>query len=355
MTLKKELLEIPHALRQMFEEGRPLYDAVIRRVSWGERPIFMVGNGPSYRAALSGAWAFETLLGLPVIVQRPAVFSAYTSRALAVRSLVMAVSGPGDCQETLQAATKAKKRGAIVCAITADPASELAQAADIAVNYGPGGPPDEGTPSVFCRHAVMLFLAVAAARVLKAPAPLIDAQEEELGKMAAHVEWVLDQISDAGSALAKELGPLPNLYVVGGGPFHPVALEAASRLRQLAGVRASGFELMHFQQEFRQISQPGAGILYLSSSRCKLKEQVHQSVRESRQKDGPKIFVITDGNDRQLSEHADLAVLLPVLTEAGGALLALAFLELVTHCAAQASAHGVPRRRLAVKPPAGTE
>jgi glutamine---fructose-6-phosphate transaminase (isomerizing) len=338
VTIKKELLEIPQALRQMYEEGRPLYDAVIRGADWRERPIFIVGNNSSYLAALSGAWAFESLLGLPVIVRRPAVFSAYTRRALAVRSLVMAVSGSAECEETLQAARNAKTSGAIVWAITTNPASELANLANAVVNCYAGESPAGGSRSVFCRHAVMLFLAVAAARVLKAPDAMLNAHEEELGKLARHVEWVLNQISDAASALANELGLLPRLYIVGGGPFHPVAVQAASRLRQLASIRASGYELMHFQQALRQGPQPGRGILYLSSSRSKLKEQVHHSVRESRQKGDPKIFAITDNNDRQLSQRAGLAVLLPALTEPGAALLALAFLELATHYAAQSSA-----------------
>jgi len=350
VTIKKELLEIPHALQQMSEEGRPLYDAVVRRFSWSERPIFIVGNGSDYLAALGGAGAFESLLGLPAIVRRPAVFSAYTVSALTARSLVIAVSGSGECEETLQAAQKAKRRGAIVWAITANPASELARLADAVVNNYSGTSSAEGIQSVFCQHAVMLFLAVTAARALKAPAPFLNAQEEELGQLGKHVEWVLNQISDAGGALAKEFGPLPNLYVVGGGPFHPVALQAACHLRQLAGVRASGFELMHFHHSILQDLQPGSGILYLSSSRCKLKEQVHQSARESRQKGNPKIFAITDGNDRQLSERADLAVLLPVLTEAGGALLTLAFLGLVTSCAAPAATRGSIAHRKAGEP-----
>ncbi len=350
VTIRKELLEIPHALQQMFEEGRPLYDSVVRRFSWSERPVFIVGNGPAYLAALSGARAFESLLDLPAVVRRPVVFSAYTASTLTARSLLIAVSGPGECEETLQAAKKAKDRGTLVWAVTANPASELARLADAVVNYYPGTSSAEGIQSIFCQHAVMLFLAVAAARALKAPAPLLNTQEEELGQMSKHVQWVLDQISDAGSALAKELGPLPNLYVVGGGPFHPVALQAACHLRQLAGARARGFELTHFQQVFRQISEPGSGILFLSSSRCKLKGQVHQSVRESRQRGNQKIFAITDGNDRQLSERADLAVLLPVLTEAGGALLTLAFLDLVTSCAALAATRGPVGHRQEGKP-----
>lgn len=343
MNIKNELLEIPHALQQMSEEGRPQYDALIRRASWTERPVFMVGDGSSYMAALSGAWAFESLLGVPVIVRRPAAFSAYTIPALAVRSLVIVVSSSGEDEETVQAARRARSRGAIVWAVTTSPTSELVKLADAVVNYFAGASPAEGALSVFCRHAVMFYLAAAAAPVLKGSARHLAEFEEELAKLPRHVEWVLNQISDAGRALASELAPLPKAFVVGGGPFHPVAMQAADQLGKLAGVNSHACELLHFHQAFHHTPQPGEGILCLSSSRCGLKEQVHESVREHRQKADQKIFAITDGNDRQLSERATLAVLLPVLTEAGGALLALAFLDLVTHYAAQTAPRGSSR------------
>ena len=349
MTTRQELLEIPQALRQMSEEGRRAYDAIIRSASWSQRPVFMIGDGASYFAALTGAWAFESLLGLPVIVRRPAVFSAYTRHAIAVHSLVIAISSSSEGEETLQAVKNAKRHGAVVWVISPNPESELAELADAVADCYAAESPAEGSRSVFCRHAATLFLAVAAAQVLKAPAPMLNTQEGELGKLATNVEWILNRISDAGSALAKELGQLSDLYIVGGGSFHPVALQAASRLRQLAGVNASGFDLMHFQQDFRQISQPGAGILYLSSSRCRLKEQAHRSVAEFRQMGGQKLFAVTDNNDRQLSQRSDLAVLLPGLTEAGGALLTLAFLELAVSYASQDSTHAAALRRPASK------
>jgi DNA-binding MurR/RpiR family transcriptional regulator len=341
VNIRKELLEIPDALRQMWKEGRPLYDALIRRVNWSERPVFILGNGPAYPAALSGAWAFESLLGMPVVVQRPGVFNAYTSRALAVRSLVIVLDGPEACEETLAAAKKARGRGAIVWAMTPTPTGELAALADATANDYSGESAGEGPRSIFCRHAGMIFLAVAAARVLQSPGRMPGVQEEELEKLARHAEWVLNQIPDAASALAKEIAPLPELCVTGGGAFHPVALEAARGL----GQRAMGFEVHDFQQSRRPVFQPDPGILYLSSSRCGLKAQVHRSVREARQEGKPRIFAVTDGNDRQLSERADLAVLLPVLTEAGGALLTLVFLELVASFVAQAPAPSTVRRR----------
>ena len=329
----------------MAEEGRPACDALVRRVNWGDKPVFIIGNGASYPAALGGAWAFESILGTPAVVRRPAAFSAVTSQALSVRSLVIVLDGPQNPQDTLAAAGKAKKRGAIVWVVTSDPAGELAGMADGVVNDYAGESAGEGTRAVFCRHAAMLFLAVAAAKVLKAPTAALNTQEEELGRLGQHVEWIVEKIPDAASALAKELAPLHGVAFVGGGAFHPVALQAADRLRRTAGVNSRGFDLPDFQQDLPSNFQPDSGIVYLSSSRCGLKAQVHQSASELRQQGKYRILAVTDANDRQLSERADLSVLLPALTEAGGALTTLAFLELVAYYAAQAASPASARRR----------
>lgn len=344
MTVRKELLEIPDALRQILEEGRPLYDSLIRRVNWGEKPVFILGNGPSYAAALSGMWVFQSLLGVPAIVERPAAFNAYASRALAGHSLVMIMEGSDDSEAALAAAQKARTGGATVWAITANPSGELATLADATVNDFAAQSNPDGVRSVFCRHAVMLFLAVAAAQVLKAPAAVLNAQQEELEKLPTHVEWVLNQIPEAAKALAKEIRTLPQLSITGGGAFYPIALRSAERMRQSAAIAAQGNELLDFSQSSSRLSAPGSGILYLSSSRCRLKEQVYTSIHDERKKGNHRTFAITDGNDRKLSERADMTVLLPVLTEAGGALVTLAFLELVAGFAAQPSAEGLRRK-----------
>jgi len=339
VNIRNDLSQIPDALRQMCKEGLPLYDALVRRFGWSQRPVFMLGDGPSYPAALAGAWAFQSLLGMPVVVERPRVFNAYTFRALAPRSLVIVVAGPHDGEDTLAAASKATRHGAAVWAITPDRASELAALADAAVTDYSVSPADEGSRSVFCRHAAMLFLAVAAARALKAPAKSPNPQQEDLTKLAGHVDWVLNQVSDAARALAKQMSALPGLYLTGGGAFYPVALQASKSLRRLGNVSALGVELLDFEQSLREITQPGSGIVYLSSSRCGLRQQLHRSVRNARQDAARKIFAITDGNDRQLSDRADMAILLPILTEAGAALLSLVFLELAS------SYVGPPARR----------
>jgi glucosamine 6-phosphate synthetase-like amidotransferase/phosphosugar isomerase protein len=344
VNIRKELLEIPGALRRMLEEGRPLYDGLIRRISWGERPVYMLGDGPSYPAALSGARAFESFLGMPVIVERAGAFSAYTSRTLARRSLVVISAGPEVSEETLEATRKAQSRGAIVWAVTPEPAGELAALADATVTDFSGKSAGNTPLPIFCRHAALVLLAAAAARALKAPAQAQGSREVDLEKLPDQVEWVITQISDAARALAKEMAALPEIAVAGGGAFYPAALQAACSLHQPNGLRARGFEVLEFQQSRRRVLHPGSGVLYLSSSRCGLKAQVQQSARELRQAGQQKIFALTDANDRPLSEGADMAVLLPILTESAAALLTLVFLELAASFTAQDSARTPSRQ-----------
>ena len=344
-NMRQEILEIPRALRLMWAKGRPQYDALVRRASWSERPVFITGSGSSYSAALTGAYAFESLMQLPVVVRSPEVFTAYTSSVLASRSLLIAISPSGECEKTLEAAQAAKSRGAMVWGLTANPASRLgALAAGIAPLYLHEAP-DDGMQSALCQHAAMLFLALAAARVLKRPAAFVEAQETELEKLPENIERVHNQFTDAARALAGELRSLPKVVVTGGGLYHPAALQAAHHLEKLAGLPAAGFELLHFRDAELPLIEKDTGVVILSGSRCALKAVVHQVGADTGEKNGGKLFAITDSNDQQFSGSAAISVLLPALTEPGGALLALAFLDCVTHHAAGHSAESSRRAR----------
>lgn len=344
--MKQEILEIPRALRMMWAKGRPQYDALVRRGAWSEKPVFITGSGSSFCAALTGGYAFESFLRMPAVVRTPGVFNAYTSAVLSPRSLLIAISPSGECEKTLEAARRAKARGAIVWALTTNPESALGNLADgIAEIYLHEASAD-GIQSAFCQHAAMVFLALAASRALKRPASLLTKQEAELEKLPENVEWVQNQFTDAARALAGEIKGLRGLLVVGGGLYHPAALQTSCHLVELAGVNSRGLELLHFSDILPTLRETDTGVLILSGSRCALKAEAHQAARDVGKKDQGKLFAITDGNDRQLSDSVTLSVLLPTLAEPAGALLTLAFLDSVLHHAARNSAASSGRARL---------
>ncbi len=329
--MKDEILEIPRALRLMWSEGRTQYDALVRSAPWTEKPVFIIGSGASYWAALAGAYAFESLLKVPAIARTPEVFGAYTLSALPAHSLLVAISASGQCEKTLEAARLAKKRGARVWALTADPTSELGKLVDGIAKLYLHEAPAEGIQSVFCRHAAMLFLVLAAARVLKGPSSLLETQERELEKLPESIEWVEHQFNDAARALAVECSSLSNLWLVGAGHYHPIACQAADQWAELAGVPARGMDIAEFQHLLPILLTADTGVLFLSGSRGALKAEIHQAARTVARTSSQKLFAITDTNDAHLSRRATLSVLLPTLTEPAGALLTLAFLDCVVH------------------------
>ena len=350
--MRQEILEIPRAVRVMWVKRRSQYNALVRQGVWGEKPVFITGSGSSYCAALTGAYAFESLLRLPVVVREPGVFNTYTSSALALRSLLIAISPSGDCARTLEAAQRAKERGAIVWGVTANPMSPLGQLADGIVPIHLHEASADGIQSAVCQHAAMLFLALAAARTLHRPVSALEAQETELEKLPERIERVHNQFTDAARALAGELRNLPKVVLAGGGFYHPVALQAAHHLADLAGLPAEGSELLHFREVLAPRLQTGTAVLILSGSRSRLKTEVHQAARDAGEKTGVKLFAITDNDDHELSRNATLSVLLPTLTEPAGALLALAFLGSVIHHAeaGRKGSSGLHRHRLAKSP-----
>ena len=225
MSIRQEILNIPEALRETLEKGRPEFEEVIRQTRWASRPIFMVGSGSSHLAALAGALAFESLLGLPVVARRALDFRAYSTTALERRSILFALSQSGESAETLEAARAARRRGAVVLALTGNPAGALAKLADGVFLVRAGEDVKPRTRAVVCQHATLAAISVLAARILKRPDPQVAALEEEIWGLPAQIEWVLTQFKDAASSLATELRAAKGVSVAGLGFYTPTALQ----------------------------------------------------------------------------------------------------------------------------------
>jgi fructoselysine-6-P-deglycase FrlB-like protein len=339
MDLKQEILDIPRALRETLEKGRPEYDALVRQTRWGDGPIYIVGSGPPLIAGLTAAYAFESLLGWPAVVREAAVFQAYSAAVLRPRSVLLAISPAGEDRETLEVAEMARGRGATVLALTGNAQSALAQAADGVFLVRAGEESGAGAKVALCQQAAASCVGLTAARVLKRRSPQLEAMEADFEKLPADVEWVLAQLTDAARSFAAEMKGWRSLGAVGGGFYHPGALQWAWLVRKLSAIDARGFEVAEFLHGPRPSLEREAAIVVLSGSRCRAKKHIHHLVERLR-KAKIRTLSVTDGNDPEVSRHSDLAVLLPVLSELAGATLALALLHWVAYHAVRGQEPG---------------
>ncbi|HEV2348410.1 MAG TPA: SIS domain-containing protein [Terriglobia bacterium] len=345
LDLHQQVLSGPRDLRETLEKGRREFEAMVRRVRWGEGPLFVVGTGPSYFAALTGVFAFEGLLGFPVIARRAVDFEAYAASVLRQRSLVLALSNSGETAATLDAARAARARGAVVLAMTQNPASTLAQTADLMVQLRAGETTETFLSTHLCQQAAVGYLALVAAQVLKRHHHHLDVLEDEFAQLPAQVERIQTHMQDAVHALAAELKDLTALSVVGGGFYHPIALQAARLLYGNSRLRAEGVEEGAFRTEAPAPGAAAPAVLFLSGAHCRVKKRMHATSAEA-QKAGMKIYSVTDANDRELQETSNLSLLLPELTEMVGSTLTLA---LVQSLAEHACRHA--KREPGVQPP----
>ena len=343
MDIRQQILDTPQALRETLEKGRPEYEALVRRVRWGEVPIYMAGSGSSFVGALTGVYAFEGLLGWPVVARPALDFALYSGSVLRPRSVFLAVSNSGETHETLEAARTARGRGAEVLALTNNPTSALAALADFVFLLRAGEASKPGVQTVLCQQAALGFMSLMAARVLKRHHHQLDVLEQEFARLPANVELIRAQLSDAVRALAAELRGVSNVWIVGGGFYHPVALQAALLFREVAPMRADGFDAAGPHRGFLPSSDNGLAVLFPSGSACRLKKEIHAQAQQARRA-GVKILAVTDANDRELANASTLAVMLPGLTEMVGSTLALALLQSVA-CHLASDSRSLPERR----------
>lgn len=331
MSIRQEILNTPEALRATLEEGRPEFEALIRRTRWNERPIFLIGSGWSYVAALAGARAFESLLGTPAVVRSSLDFSAYSAGTLERRSVLLAASQSGESAATIEAVRGAKRRGAVVLAVTGSPESTLARLADGVFLVRAGEEPEPRVRTVLCQQAALLSIAVLAAGILRRPDPQVEALEREFHELPGQIEWALTQIRDGARMLASQVREAQGVRVAGAGFYRPTALAAARLLRTLAKIRAACFDPDGENNPQRLDAGSHAAfaahssLLALSGSRCRMKETIRLLASAWRGA-GAQVLAVTDAADRELSAQSSLAVILPAASEIAGSVLTLAVL-----------------------------
>ncbi len=327
METRAKILELPRLLRDTLEKGVHEYEALIRRVRWGESPIYICGCGASLPLGAAGAYLFEWLAGWLALARSASVLEAYSILALRARSVVLVISATGEDAESLEVARLARSRGAVPLALTRQADSRLAKACEGVFLTREEGAEDSAAAAV-CQLAALCSIALTAARLLKRPSTGLDALDDELKRLPEQMEWSFTQLGDALRSLAGELRALDRFWLVGGGLYHPVVERMAWRFGASGEMRGEGIDASNFLSGPLPHFRRGEAALFVSGSRLRARRPLHEAAAELKLKGG-RLLSITDSNDRELVNHSDMAVLLAPASEVGGSLLALALLELM--------------------------
>ena len=131
MTLKSEILDQPavlsRLLRERMGEARRIGGAIGRR---DFDFAFLAARGSSDNAGLYAKYLWGLHNHLPVALAAPSMFSLYQSPPTLKRALVVGISQSGQSPDIVGVLQEGRRQGAPTLAVTNDPGSPLAEAAD---------------------------------------------------------------------------------------------------------------------------------------------------------------------------------------------------------------------------------
>src|SRR5262245_45897404 len=102
------------------------------------RHVVLTARGTSDHAALYAAYLAEIRLGLPAGLASPSAITLFGARPDLRDALVIGVSQSGGSSDLTEVIETARESGALTVAVTNDPASPLAEAAELTVDVAAG-------------------------------------------------------------------------------------------------------------------------------------------------------------------------------------------------------------------------
>ncbi len=227
----KEIFEQP---RVFYETARTANPAPLMDLLRGTPALTIVACGTSYHAGLVAKYLLEECAGIPVRVDHA---SEFRYSIPPVRNPVLAVTQSGETADTLWAVRAAKSRNCPTVALTNVVGSSVTRLADAAIYTRAG--PEVGvaaTKSFIAQLAV--FMALADRLGGGSLAGSIATAHLSIGDL-------LQQDVEEAVAVCRKAR---SIFFVGRGPFYPVALEGALKMKEISYIHAEGYaagELKH--------------------------------------------------------------------------------------------------------------
>lgn len=259
-AMAAEIAETPAVVAAQLEAAAEWTGALRAALPVPLRGVALTARGSSDHAAAYGRYLLEQALAVPAWSTAPSLATRYEAGTVLDGVLAIAVSQSGATPEIVTALERQAAGGAATVAITNDPDSPLAAAADVTIPLGAGV--ETAVPATKTFTATLLAFALAAAAVDRSGRVPLDAaavnaavaaciaDPEGVALTAGGVagDGAVVPSTDGSAAPAGEAGAPQSLAPtvaafaaaeigihLGRGPLLPVAREAALKLIETTG------------------------------------------------------------------------------------------------------------------------
>jgi glucosamine--fructose-6-phosphate aminotransferase (isomerizing) len=266
--LRDEIREQPGVLRGWIETQMQTVSSIAEAIlSRDVQFIFLAARGSSDHAGVYAQYLFGSRNRLPVALATPSLFTMYFQSPQLHNALVIGISQSGQSPDIVKVIEEGRRQGAITLAITNDPGSPLALAAELILGLHTG--PERAVAATKTYTAQLLALAALSVA-------LAGNEEAELAELAAvpgAVQSALELESEA-ERIARRYASMDHCVVLGRGYNYATAQEWALKLKELAYVFTDVYSTADFRHGPIAIVEPGFPVLAVAPEGPVLADQL---------------------------------------------------------------------------------
>jgi glucosamine--fructose-6-phosphate aminotransferase (isomerizing) len=304
--MQKEIFEQPVVVADTLQSYIRPFEGVVALPNvdfdLGEvKRLTIVACGTSFYAGLVAKYWIEQFARVPVDIDVASEFR-YRDPVLEPGGLALFVSQSGETADTLAALRHAKAQQQRIAVVVNVPTSSMAREADLLLPTHAG--PEIGVASTKAFTCQLAVLAALAANLARANGKL-SAEEErdivaQLQLAPAALNAALDHDDDIRE-MAHLIAPARDVLYLGRGPYYPMALEGALKLKEISYIHAEGYAAGEMKHGPIALIDDNVPVIVLAPS-GPLFEKTVSNMQEVRARGG-KIVLMSDA--KGLAEAGD--------------------------------------------------
>jgi len=333
----KEIYEQPRAIKETLS-GRIAADGssvALQEITIPEEQlreinkIFITACGTAYHAGLVGKHIIESLARLPVEVDVASEFR-YRNPLLDRHSLVIVISQSGETADTLAALREARRKGARVLAVTNVVDSSVAREADDVLYTWAGPEIAVASTKAYTTQLIAMYLIglyLAQRRGTLAPEDMTNIVTN-LRQLPDQVKAILENSQDV-EAFVRQYCNCPNIFFIGRGLDHAVAMEGSLKLKEISYIHAEAYAAGELKHGTLALIVEDVLVIALNTQE-KLFEKMLSNIKEVKARDATVLAVAMRGLE-EVAKEADQVIYIPRTHQVLAPVLAVIPLQLLAY------------------------
>lgn len=291
-----------YMLKEIYEQPQAFYNT-IRSINPDLLPvkvrnpgsITLVACGSSYHTGLIFKYLLEAICGIPARLEFASEFKYFPPP---INDLVVGITQSGETADTLAALKHAKSCGCATLAITNVLGSSVTRVADTILFMRAGPEISVAATKSFIAQLAILMQIVNGISETKFDDILLQAHK-------AIEEVLLMDLGDAIDMCKKA----QSIFYVGRGPFYPISLEGALKMKEISYIHAEGYAAGELKHGPFALLSPDTPVIALCMPGDTYSVMI-SNIKEMKARGAPIIAIGTEG-DRELPDIVDNFIAVP--------------------------------------------